>query len=71
MLVRISLPVYSSSNISTAHALPVLLGPDTSSTLQVAIEPLSNQACNVHLVVILLDRIVMALYPELAGTPSS
>ena len=46
--------------------LPILLGPDPSSTLSAALDPLSNAQCNHHLVVFLLDRIIIGLFPELA-----
>ena len=58
---------------STGHScyhsgllLPILLGPDPSSTLSAALDPLSNSQCNHHLVVFLLDRILIGLFPELA-----
>ena len=46
--------------------LPILLGPDPSSTMKAALDPLSNAQCNHHLVVFLLDRILIGLFPELA-----
>ncbi|KAF8807608.1 hypothetical protein BYT27DRAFT_7165507 [Phlegmacium glaucopus] len=45
---------------------PILLGPDPSSTLSAALDPLSSAQCNRHLVVFLLDRILIGLFPELA-----
>jgi hypothetical protein len=45
--------------------LPILLGPDPSTTLSAALDPLSNSQCNHHLVVFLLDRILIGLIPEL------
>jgi hypothetical protein len=44
---------------------PLLLGSDPKSTLSLAIEPFSSQPCNVHLVVIILDRVLTILFPEL------
>ncbi|KDR85209.1 hypothetical protein GALMADRAFT_53222 [Galerina marginata CBS 339.88] len=35
-----------------------------------ALDPLSDAQCNLHLVVFLLDRILVGLFPELAGAPS-
>jgi len=46
--------------------LPILLGPDPSTTLSAALDPLSNAQCNHHLVVFLLDRFLIGLFPELA-----
>jgi len=48
--------------------LPILLGPDPSRTLGAALDPLSSAQCNHHLVVFLLDRILVGLFPELAGS---
>ncbi|KAF9036448.1 hypothetical protein BDZ89DRAFT_1090801 [Hymenopellis radicata] len=44
---------------------------DLKHGLQSAVEPLSNASCNVHLIVMLLDRVVVALFPELIGSPPS
>nr|GAT47903.1 predicted protein [Mycena chlorophos] len=49
------------------HILPLLLGPDPSSTIASAIDPLSSRECNVHLVMLLLDCIIGTLFPELLG----
>jgi len=49
-----------------AHLMPLVLGPDPSKTLGLALDPLSSAPCNVHLVVLLLDCVVVALFPELA-----
>ncbi|KAG6868322.1 hypothetical protein C0993_004931 [Termitomyces sp. T159_Od127] len=46
--------------------LPLLLGPDPSSTLDTALDPLSSTPCNVHLVLFLLDLFILELFPELA-----
>ncbi|KAK0505893.1 PXA domain-containing protein [Armillaria luteobubalina] len=51
-----------------SHLIPILLGSDPSVTLKSAIDPLTSTSCNVHLVMMILDRIVIALFPELAGT---
>ncbi|THU94859.1 hypothetical protein K435DRAFT_724260 [Dendrothele bispora CBS 962.96] len=51
-----------------AHLLPLLLGPDPSETLAGALDPLSNKACNVHLILMILDRILMTLFPELEAS---
>jgi len=52
---------------SLVHIMPLLLGPEPSSTLAAALEPLSNAACNVHLVIFILDTVLLALFPELGG----
>ena len=52
-----------------ALVLPVLLGADPSHTLEEALNPLSNEECNLRLVVFVLDRLLLALFPELAGHP--
>ncbi|KAL0950905.1 hypothetical protein HGRIS_007664 [Hohenbuehelia grisea] len=54
-----------------AHLIPLLLGPDPSPVIASALEPLSNTACNVHLIVLILDRIFLALFPELGGALDS
>jgi len=51
----------------SALLAPLLLGPDPEQTLEDALEPLSNSQCNKHLVVFLLDRILLGLFPELGG----
>ncbi|KAK0233419.1 PXA domain-containing protein [Armillaria fumosa] len=51
-----------------SHLIPILLGSDPSVTLKSAIDPLTSTSCNIHLVMMILDRIVIALFPELAGT---
>ncbi|KAK0208541.1 PXA domain-containing protein [Desarmillaria ectypa] len=50
-----------------SHLIPILLGSDPSVTLKSAIDPLMSTSCNVHLVMMILDRIVIALFPELGG----
>ncbi|EKM83685.1 hypothetical protein AGABI1DRAFT_103816 [Agaricus bisporus var. burnettii JB137-S8] len=54
-----------------SHLTPFFLGNDTSTTLSAAIEPLTSQPCNVHLLVILLDRVLVGLFPELIGSPDT
>ncbi|KAF8898503.1 PXA domain-containing protein [Infundibulicybe gibba] len=49
------------------HTLPFLLGPDPSLTLGAALDPLSSPECNIHLVVIIIDRILALLFPELCS----
>ncbi|KAK0465361.1 PXA domain-containing protein [Desarmillaria tabescens] len=53
-----------------SHLIPILLGSDPSVTLKSAIDPLTSTSCNVHLVMMILDRIVIALFPELGGAGS-
>jgi hypothetical protein len=50
-----------------AHLAPFLLGPASDITLAAALEPLSSAPCNVHLIVLILDRILMGLFPELGA----
>jgi len=45
--------------------MPLLLGPNPSQTIDTALEPLSDASDNRHLVVFLLDRVLLALFPEL------
>ena len=49
----------------TAHLLPVLLGPNPSETISAALDPLGDAQCNTRLIVFVLDRILLALFPEL------
>jgi hypothetical protein len=42
-----------------------VLGPDPAQTINAAIDPFDNQACNVHLIVFFIDLILLALFPEL------
>lgn len=48
-----------------AHFLPFLLGPQPQLTLAAALDPLSSAPCNVHLILMILDRILMAVFPEM------
>jgi len=50
--------------------MPLLLGPDPSTTLGAALDPLSDPQCNLRLAVFFLDRILVGLFPELAGVPT-
>ncbi|KAE9409672.1 hypothetical protein BT96DRAFT_984722 [Gymnopus androsaceus JB14] len=53
-------------NFLDGYALaPLLLGPHPSDTISAALEPLESRECNVHLIMILLDRILGVLFPEL------
>jgi hypothetical protein len=51
----------------TAHILPVILGSDSSATLNMAIEPLSEAECNTRLLIFIFDRVLFALFPELVN----
>ncbi|PPQ98871.1 hypothetical protein CVT24_003502 [Panaeolus cyanescens] len=51
-----------------ALVAPILLGPDPSATLGAALDPLSDPQCNLRLVVFLLDRVLLALFPELGAS---
>ncbi|KJA29384.1 hypothetical protein HYPSUDRAFT_196751 [Hypholoma sublateritium FD-334 SS-4] len=48
---------------------PLLLGPDPAATLAAALDPLSDAHCNLRLAVFLLDRVLVGLFPKLAGAP--
>uniref|UniRef100_A0A0W0FY59 PXA domain-containing protein n=1 Tax=Moniliophthora roreri TaxID=221103 RepID=A0A0W0FY59_MONRR len=47
--------------------LSLLLGPDPSATIGAALDPLSSVPCNRHLMVLILDRIFVTLFPELVN----
>jgi hypothetical protein len=49
----------------TAPAAKILLGPDPTRTVQETIDPFSDQACNMHLLVFILDLVLLTLFPEL------
>ena len=55
-------------SVTAAHFLPFILGPDPSATLGTALDPLTSAPCNVHLVVMILDRVMVSLFPELLGS---
>lgn len=42
-------------------------GPNPQSTVQQILDPLSDEDCNKRLVVFLLDRLLVAVFPELVG----
>ncbi|KAI0321118.1 PXA domain-containing protein [Amylostereum chailletii] len=46
---------------------PILLGPPAarSQTLDGLLDPLSDPACNTHLFVLILDQVLLALFPEM------
>jgi len=50
-----------------ARFIPFLLGEDSVRTINAAIDPLTCQPCNAHLIVILFDRVLLGLFPELMG----
>ncbi|KAF5355620.1 hypothetical protein D9756_003954 [Leucocoprinus leucothites] len=54
-------------NGTLSHLFSLLLGVDPTRTINAAIDPLTSQPCNVHLTVILIDRILVGLFPELIG----
>ncbi|KAL4068356.1 PXA domain-containing protein [Scleroderma yunnanense] len=43
----------------------ILLGPSPVASLETAIDPLSDGACNAHLAVLLFDAILLTVFPEL------
>ena len=55
------------SNGSAARILPYFLGPDPPATIGAALDPFSDAACNMHLVVMILERVLCELFPELVG----
>lgn len=71
MVVCVSRPPSLDSRIlthpATAHLAPIILGPDSNQTMNSAIDPLTSQPCNVHLAVVLIDRVLAGLFPELIG----
>lgn len=40
-------------------------GPTSHQTIIDALDPLSSEACNAHLVLFLIDLIILTLFPEL------
>ncbi|KAG7450305.1 uncharacterized protein BT62DRAFT_927622 [Guyanagaster necrorhizus] len=50
-----------------SYLTPILLGSDPSVALKSAIDPLTSTSCNVHLIMMILDRVIIALFPELGG----
>lgn len=48
-------------------ASAILLGPSPVASLEAAIDPLSDSACNAHLAVLLVDAILVTVFPELGG----
>ena len=56
----------TTTNLSlTAHLTPLILGPDPSATLGAALDPLTSAPFNVHLIVMVLDRFLVELFPDL------
>ncbi|KII93458.1 hypothetical protein PLICRDRAFT_49505 [Plicaturopsis crispa FD-325 SS-3] len=47
------------------YASPAILGPEPTRTIDAALQPLGSAACNAHLVVLVLDAFLLALFPEL------
>ncbi|KAF4605422.1 hypothetical protein EYR40_004206 [Pleurotus pulmonarius] len=50
---------------SLVYMFQLILGRDHPATLAAALDPLTNAVCNAHLVVLILDRVILALFPEL------
>jgi len=46
-------------------AAPVFLGPSPERTLEEAINPLDDAACNMHLAVFILDALLLSIFPEM------
>lgn len=70
LVIALCETIYLTDHFLTAHIMPILLGPDSHSTIADALDPVSDEICNIHLIVLLLDRILLALFPELAATLS-
>ncbi|KAG7099426.1 hypothetical protein E1B28_001278 [Marasmius oreades] len=51
---------------ATMTMIQLLLGSDPDETMELALEPLGSQECNAHLVMVLVDRVVCEVWPELA-----
>jgi hypothetical protein len=62
---------YVLMSLLAAHLLPLILGHQQEVTLGAALNPLSSVPCNVHFAVLILDRLTLALFPELGIDPSS
>ncbi|TFK40946.1 PXA domain-containing protein [Crucibulum laeve] len=52
---------------SIAYIFPFILGPEPSRTLDAALEPLSSAPCNTHLLIMIFDRLIAGMFPELCG----
>ncbi|KAH7912563.1 PXA domain-containing protein [Hygrophoropsis aurantiaca] len=46
-------------------AMSLALGPSPSATLDAAIDPLSDAACNSHLIVLIIDALLLTIFPEM------
>jgi len=71
---QVRLPVHLTCGyfiqIQSAPLALLILGPTPAArahTMDALLEPLSVQACNAHLVVVILDIMFLALFPELGG----
>jgi hypothetical protein len=63
-------PLHLTDSNPTAPLAPLILGPTPAvraQTMDALLEPLSVQACNAHLVIVILDLVFLALFPELGG----
>lgn len=54
------------SELIPPYTSAVLLGPSPAASLDAAIEPLEDSACNLHLAVFLFDAVLLTVFPELA-----
>lgn len=52
---------------AASRAMPYLMGLDASATIGGALDAFSDGACNMHLVVLILERVLGELFPELVG----
>lgn len=53
------------ANLFKAHFVPLILGPESSTTMAAVLDPFSSAPCNVHLIIALLDTLLLSLFPEL------
>jgi hypothetical protein len=58
------------NSICTSKHRRFLLGPNCQRMVEEALDPLSDEECNKRLVVVLLDRVLVGLFPELVGEQS-
>lgn len=49
----------------------ILLGSSPVASLKAVIDPLSDNTCNIHLVVFLFDAVLLTVFPELGMQGSS
>ncbi|KZW02086.1 hypothetical protein EXIGLDRAFT_637874, partial [Exidia glandulosa HHB12029] len=73
VVIRESLEIRLAGLLPDAVA-PVLIGPDMPArrlTIKSAIDPLTSVACNNHLLILVLDALLLMLFPEMGCDASS